>query len=193
MYDEAKRYGEAFTLAYAKARGVDSRIIRIFNTYGPHSDPFDGRMVPNFVTRALLNQPLKIYGTGHQTRSLCYISDMVDGLVRAMECENASGHVINLGNPEEHTVLEYSELIRDMASSCSEIIFSGPEVGDDPQRRCPDISKAWALLQWEPQVSLATGLAYTITDLRGALVAMGLLGEPGVPPHLGGSMRSRGF
>ena len=183
MYDEAKRYGEAFTLSYAQTSGLDGRIVRIFNTYGPNSDPFDGRMVPNFLTRALQNHPITIYGTGHQTRSLCYVSDLVEGLVRAMEWENTSGQAVNLGNPEEHSVLEYAHLVREMTGSRSEIVFACPAVGDDPQRRCPDISKARDLLQWNPEVSLATGLRRTIDAVREDLLSRGLL--DGLVPSLG--------
>src|SRR5437764_1605630 len=109
MYDEAKRYGEALTMAYFRDRGVDARIVRIFNTYGPRSDPNDGRIVPNFIVQALRNEPMTVYGDGSQTRSLCYVSDLVEGLIRAMETDEARGEVINLGNPEEHTVLEFAE------------------------------------------------------------------------------------
>lgn len=165
MYDEAKRYAEALTMAYARSHGVDARIVRIFNTYGPNSDPLDGRMVPNFITQALSGKPITIYGDGSQTRSLCFISDLMEGLVRAMECDAASNQVINLGNPEEHTVLQYAELIRELANSRSEFIFSEPAVGDDPRRR-PEISKARNLISWEPQVSLHDGLSRTIAYFR---------------------------
>lgn len=166
MYDEAKRYGEAMTMAYGRSRNVDVRIVRIFNTYGPHSDPLDGRMVPNFITQALMNQPITVYSDGTQTRSLCFVSDMVDGLVRAMESQDVRGQVVNLGNPEEHPVLQFAELLRKLADSDSEFVFTEPAVGDDPQRRRPDITKARALLGWEPQVSLLDGLSRTITYFR---------------------------
>ena len=142
MYDEAKRFGEAITMAYRNTRLVDVRIARIFNTYGPQSDPDDGRLVPNFVVQALTGRPITVYGDGKQTRSLCFVSDLVDGLVRLIESEAASGEVINLGNPAEHTVLEYAEKIRRLAESNSEIVFGAYAVGDDPQRRCPDITRA---------------------------------------------------
>lgn len=166
MYDEAKRYGEALTMAYHRTRGTDARIVRIFNTYGPQSDPADGRLVPNFITQALRRQPLTVYADGRQTRSLCYVSDLVEGLVRALECDAAGGQVINLGNPEEHTILEFAEIIRELTGSRSELVFSEPAVGDDPQRRRPDISRARHLLGWEPAVSLWDGLARTTRYFR---------------------------
>src|SRR5207237_2856122 len=107
MYDEAKRFGEALTMAYVRDRGVDGRIVRIFNTYGPRSDPEDGRMVPNFIVQALRDEALTVYSDGRQTRSLCFVSDLVGGLMAVMDSDSAKGEVINLGNPEEHTVLEY--------------------------------------------------------------------------------------
>ncbi len=162
MYDEAKRYGEALTMAYTRSREVDARVVRIFNTYGPHSDPYDGRIVPNFITQALRGEPITVYGDGMQTRSLCYIRDLIEGLVRMMESEETRGEVVNLGNPEEHAVLEYAELIRDMTDSRSELIFTEPAVGDDPQRRCPSIEKARRLLGWQPEVSLRSSLSDTV-------------------------------
>lgn len=166
MYDEAKRYGEALTMAYYRAREVDARIVRIFNTYGPRSDPNDGRLVPNFVTQALRREPLTVYGDGSQTRSLCYVSDLVEGLLRAMASGAASGEVTNLGNPEEHTILEYAEMISALAGSAAGIRFTEPAVGDDPQRRRPDITKARSTLGWEPRVSLEEGLGLTIAYFR---------------------------
>lgn len=171
MYDEAKRYGEAIASCYLRARGVDVRIVRIFNTYGPHSDPDDGRLIPNLVTQALRGEEMTIYAGGGQTRSLCYVSDLVEGLVRMMECDAASGQVVNLGNPEEHTILEYAELIREMTGSSSEFVVTAPAVGDDPQRRRPDIGLARSLLGWEPTVSLRDGLASTIGYFREELSA----------------------
>jgi dTDP-glucose 4,6-dehydratase/UDP-glucuronate decarboxylase len=162
MYDESKRYGEALTTAFVRSRGVDGRIVRIFNTYGPNSNPEDGRLVPNLICQALLGQPLTVYGDGSQTRSLCYVSDLVDGLVRAIETAAASGEVINLGNPEEHTVVEYAELVRELTGTTSQLLLGGEGVGDDPRRRRPDISKARRLLGWEPAVGLRDGLALTI-------------------------------
>jgi UDP-glucuronate decarboxylase len=163
MYDEAKRYGEALTMAYAKTRGVDARIVRIFNTYGPHSDPLDGRMVPTFITRALCGEPITVYGNGQQTRSLCFVSDLVEGLIQAMQCEAARGQVINLGNPRERTILQHAALILELTHSTSDVVFAPPVVGDDPQRRQPSIDKAQILLGWKPRISLREGLKQTIS------------------------------
>lgn len=162
MYDEAKRFGEAMVMAHVRTLATDARIVRIFNTYGPHSDPGDGRIVPNFITQALTGVPLTVYGSGLQTRSLCYVSDLVDGLVRAMESERTRAEVVNLGNPEEHTVIEFARLIIEMTGDRSTTAFTDAAVGDDPQRRCPDISRAIDLLGWRPCVSLRDGLARTI-------------------------------
>jgi UDP-glucuronate decarboxylase len=162
MYDEGKRFGEAMVMAHVRTVGTDARIVRIFNTYGPHSDPFDGRVIPNFITQALAGLPLTVYGDGSQTRSLCYVSDLVEGLIRLMESPAARGEVVNLGNPEEHTILEFARLIIEMTHSVSDTVFTPVAVGDDPQRRRPDITKAIELLQWHPEVSLRDGLARTI-------------------------------
>lgn len=162
MYDEAKRYGEALTMAFVRSRGVDGRIVRIFNTYGPRSDPADGRLVPNFITQALRGEAMTIYGDGAQTRSLCYVSDLVEGLIRTMNSPEARGQVINLGNPEEHTILEYAQIVLDLTGSKSELVFTEPAVGDDPQRRRPDITRARTILGWEPVVGLRPGLEATI-------------------------------
>ncbi len=169
MYDEAKRFGEAMVMAYVRTLGVDGRIIRIFNTYGPHSDPFDGRIVPNFITQAIAGAPLTVYGTGTQTRSLCYISDLVAGLILAMESDAATGEVINLGNPEEHTVLEFARLVIELTRSRSGVTFTEGAVGDDPQRRRPDITRAIGMLGWRPSVSLRDGLRTTIDYFRDEL------------------------
>ena len=166
MYDEAKRFGEAMTTVYQKSRAVDARIVRIFNTYGPRSDPDDGRLVPNFIVQALTERPMTVYGDGKQTRSLCYVSDLVEGMMRVMESDDASGEVINLGNPAEHTILEYAQMIRELAGSSSQVIFTDYAVGDDPQRRRPDITKARDLLAWEPWVGLEDGLSRTIKYFR---------------------------
>ena len=166
MYDEGKRFGEAITMAYQNSHAVDARIVRIFNTYGPRSDPDDGRLVPNFIVQALTERPITVYGDGKQTRSLCFVSDLVEGLVRAMESDRSSGLVINLGNPAEHTILEYAQMIRELAGSRSEVIYTDFAVGDDPQRRRPDITKARDLLAWEPCVRLEDGLSRTIEYFR---------------------------
>jgi nucleoside-diphosphate-sugar epimerase len=160
-YDESKRFSEALTMTYVRSEGANARIIRIFNTYGPHSDPDDGRIVPNFITQAIKGEPITVYGDGSQTRSLCYVSDLVEGIIAATFTDGTMGQVVNLGNPQENTVLEYAYLIREMCDSQSVIEFmSLPQ--DDPTRRCPDITRAKALLGWEPKVGLAEGLGRTI-------------------------------
>lgn len=169
MYDEAKRYGEALIMAYVRTALADARIVRIFNTYGPNSDPYDGRLVPNFIRQALLGQPLQVYGDGSQTRSLCFVRDLVGGLVLAMECDAARGEVINLGNPEEHCVLDYAYLVQRLTRTTSGITYTEPAVGDDPRRRRPDITKANQLLGWSPTTGLDDGLRETIDDIRSIL------------------------
>ena len=169
MYDEAKRYGEAMTMAFVRSRGQDARVVRIFNTYGPHSDPEDGRLVTNLIVQALGGKSMTIYGNGRQTRSLCYVSDLVTALMLTMETPQAKGEVINLGNPDEHTILDFAQLIRDLVGSSSEFVFMPPAVGDDPKVRRPDVRKAQHLLGWCPRVTLRDGLSRTIADLRGQL------------------------
>jgi nucleoside-diphosphate-sugar epimerase len=172
-YDEAKRFGEALCMIYVRSRGVDARIVRIFNTYGPHMDPDDGRMLPNFITQALGDQPLTIYGDGAYTRSLCYVSDLVDGLVAMMLStrSDAPGRVYNLGNPDEHTIAEYAELVLELIpSSKSQLEFLAP-VPDDPTRRQPDIERARSELGWQPTVTLADGLTRTIDWFKRATPA----------------------
>jgi len=164
-YDESKRFGEALAFAYHRQHGTDVRIIRIFNTYGPRCDPADGRVVPNFVSQALRNEPITVYGTGAQTRSLCFVSDLVEGILRTMESDCGTAEVFNLGNPEEHTVAQYAELIRELCDSSSEIVFE-PLPQDDPTRRKPDITKAQSMLGWNPNVALRDGLAQTIAWYR---------------------------
>lgn len=175
-YDEGKRYAEALTMTFVRARGVDARITRIFNTYGPNSDPADGRLVPNFITQALRGEPLTLFSGGSQTRSLCYVDDLVDGLLRAMWSDAARGEVINLGNPEEHSVREYAELIRRLCRSSSPLVEREAALGDDPRRRRPEISKARRLLAWEPRTGLDVGLARTIAYFRSEL---GMEASPG--------------
>ncbi len=160
-YDESKRFGEALTMTCIRAYNLNARIIRIFNTYGPHSNPEDGRIVPNFVTQALMGEAITVYGDGSQTRSLCYVDDLVEGMLAVMFTDGLQGEVINLGNPEEHTVLEYAQLVRKLCGSASAIEFR-PLPQDDPTRRCPDISKARAKLGWQPRVGLDEGLRVTI-------------------------------
>lgn len=160
VYDEGKRFGEAITMAYFRKYGLDIRIIRIFNTYGPKMAD-DGRAVPQFIASAVKNKPITVYGQGLQTRSLCFIDDMVDGIKLAMVSEKSKGKVINLGNPNEIKILELAKIIKEMTNSKSKIVFKNlPE--DDPKRRKPDITKARKLLNWEPKVSLREGLKKTI-------------------------------
>ena len=160
VYDEGKRFGEAMTMAYFRKYRQNIRIVRIFNTYGPKMRADDGRVVSNFINQAISNSPLTVYGNGSQTRSLCFISDMIDGLKKAMFLET-SGEVINLGNPKEQTILELASLIKKMTNSKSEIVFEElPQ--DDPKKRRPDISKAKRILNWTPKVDVNAGLKKTI-------------------------------
>ncbi|GHO52193.1 UDP-glucuronic acid decarboxylase family protein [Ktedonobacter robiniae] len=160
-YDESKRLGETLTMEFVRQYNVNARIVRIFNTYGPNSQIHDGRMIPNFITQALKNEPLVIYGDGSRTRSICYVSDLIDGLMRAMFSENTQGEVFNLGNPNEHTVLDYAHEIIKLCNSRSNILFEPVRV-DDPERRRPDITKARRVLGWEPRIEKEEGLRQTI-------------------------------
>jgi nucleoside-diphosphate-sugar epimerase len=161
VYDESKRFGEAATMAYVRKFTVDARIIRIFNTYGPNMQKDDGRVVSDFVVQAISNQSLTVYGDGKQTRSFCYVDDMVSGIEKAMFAENTRGEVINLGNPQEKTILELGELIKRLSGSTSDFVFQ-PLPEDDPKVRKPDIGKAKKLLAWEPKVGIEEGLTKTI-------------------------------
>jgi nucleoside-diphosphate-sugar epimerase len=167
-YDESKRFAESLTMEYARQRGLDVRIARIFNTYGPRSDPADGRVVPNFCVQALRGEPITIYGDGSQTRSFCYVDDLVEGLVRFGDREGIGEEVINLGNPDEYTIREFAETIVRLTSSGSEIHYR-PLPMDDPTRRQPDIAKAKRLLDWEPVIPLDDGLNRTIAYFGQAL------------------------
>jgi UDP-glucuronate decarboxylase len=149
---------------YHHAHGVEVRIVRIFNTYGPRMDPGDGRVVSNFLMQALRGEPLTIYGDGSQTRSFCYVDDLIEGLIRMMDQDNETGPV-NLGNPVENTMRELAEAVIAVTGSKSTIEYR-PLPQDDPRRRCPDISKARQLLGWEPRVDLQTGLAATADYYR---------------------------
>jgi nucleoside-diphosphate-sugar epimerase len=164
-YDESKRLGETITIEYHRRHGTDARIVRVFNTYGPHSQLDDGRMVPNFIVRALSGQPLTVHGTGEQTRSICYVDDLVEGLVRAMFHPGTAGAVFNLGNPEERTVLEWAQLIARLAGSEAGIVFESRRA-DDPERRRPDIRKAQKALGWSPVIDPEEGLRRTIAWFR---------------------------
>ena len=159
VYDEAKRFSEALTMGYHRHYGLDTHIVRIFNTYGPRMRLNDGRALPNFVFQALSGKPLTVYGDGKQTRSFCYVSDLIDGIYRlALSSEHLP---VNIGNPEEITLLEFAERVRAHFPKAGPIVFE-PLPEDDPKRRCPDIRKAKRLLAWEPQVELAEGLERTI-------------------------------
>jgi dTDP-glucose 4,6-dehydratase len=163
VYDEAKRAAEAFTMAYHRAHGLNTRIIRIFNTYGPLMRLNDGRAAPNFIRQALSNEPLTVYGDGSQTRSLCYVDDLIEGVVRLLNSDYVEP--VNIGNPEEVTVLQLAELIRDLCGSHSQIVFR-PLPVDDPKQRRPDITRARKVLGWEPKTSLEEGLKKTIASFR---------------------------
>jgi len=165
-YDEGKRFGEALCMAYSRELGVDVKIIRIFNTYGPNSSPQDSRVIPAFVTAALQNKPIPVHGDGSQTRSFCYVTDMADGMVRMME-SNQTGP-INLGNPDEFRVVDVAKKIIELTRSTSQIA-NVARPPDDPSVRKPDITKAKELLGWEPKVSLDEGLPLTIAYFRGIL------------------------
>ena len=158
-YDEAKRFAEALTMAYHRIHKLDTRIVRIFNTYGPRMRKNDGRVVPNFINQALKNKPLTVYGDGNQTRSFCYVSDLVEGIYRLMISSIVDP--VNLGNPEEHTILEFAEIIKKLTKSKSKIVFRKLPV-DDPHVRCPDIGKARKELGWYPKVKLIDGISKTI-------------------------------
>jgi dTDP-glucose 4,6-dehydratase len=162
-YDEAKRAAEAFAMAYKRAHGVDTRIIRIFNTHGPRMQVSDGRAVPNFMAQAIRGEPITVYGDGSQTRSLCYVSDLVRGVMAVLE--RGDEMPVNLGNPHEVTVLQLAETIVKLAGSKSEIVHRDLPV-DDPKQRQPDITRARSLLGWEPEVSLEDGLRRTLEYFR---------------------------
>ena len=163
-YDESKRFAEALTMAYHRAHGLRTNIARIFNTYGPRMKLDDGRVVPAFLHQALHGLPMTVFGSGSQTRSFCYVSDLVDGLYRLMHSDER--YPVNLGNPREMTILEFAEEIRRLTGSASEIVYQ-PLPEDDPRQRQPDIGKARALLGWEPCVSLDEGLGLTVDYFRG--------------------------
>lgn len=164
-YDESKRFGEMVTMLYVRKFGIDARIIRIFNTYGPRMRKNDGRVVSNFINQAVAQLPLTVYGKGNQTRSLCYVTDLVSGIVKAMFSQNSSQQVFNLGNPEEYSMIELAKKIKELSGSTSSIIYK-PLPQDDPERRQPDISKAKSVLGWKPKVSLDEGLTKTIDYYR---------------------------
>ncbi|MBI4055711.1 MAG: SDR family oxidoreductase [Elusimicrobia bacterium] len=166
VYDEAKRFAEAMAMAYCRSHGIPVRIVRIFNTFGPRMRLEDGRAVPNFMTQALRNRPITVYGKGRQTRSLCYISDLIEGIYKLLRSDVQEP--VNLGNPHEIPILQLAELIRKIARSKSKIVFR-PLPLDDPQVRRPDISLAKKRLKWEPKVSLEKGLQRTLCYFQQAL------------------------
>jgi len=165
-YDESKRFAEALAFAYLRNYKVDVRVARIFNTYGPRMRKDDGRIVPNFIMQTLKGRPITVYGNGSQTRSFCFVDDLVEGLVRLMLKDGLSGQVTNIGNPREFTVLEVAKLVKKLTDSRSKIIFK-PLPKDDPARRKPDIAKAKKLLGWEPKVPFEKGLLETVDYFRG--------------------------
>ena len=167
-YDEAKRCGEAMVMSFVRKFDTDARIVRIFNTYGPNMQEDDGRVVSNFILQALKNEPLTVYGKGDQTRSFCYVTDLIEGLCSYMFAEGLQGEVINMGNPIEKKILEFATIVKELTGTSSEIVFEDlPE--DDPKQRKPDISKARRLLGWEPKVALDEGLKKTIEYFKKGL------------------------
>jgi nucleoside-diphosphate-sugar epimerase len=168
MYDEAKRFSEALTMAFHREHGVDTRIVRIFNTYGPRMRPRDGRVVSNFIVQALNGEPITIYGDGSQTRSFCYVSDEIDGIFR-LYTKGDSGPT-NVGNPDEYTVGQLAELVVELTGTKAPVVYH-PLPGDDPKQRKPDITRARTMLGWEPSVPVRDGLAKTIDHFRGLIAA----------------------
>ena len=168
VYDEAKRFAEALTMAYHHFHGIDTRIVRIFNTYGPRMHIEDGRVVPNFLQQALLGQSLTIYGDGSQTRSFCYVDDLIDGIVRLLYSDE---HMpVNIGNPDEISILEFAQTINRLVNNNAEVIFeNSSRTEGDPQRRRPDISRAKAILGWEPNINLEDGISRTIPYFKGEM------------------------
>jgi len=167
VYDEAKRFAEALTMAYHRSHGVETRIVRIFNTHGARMRLNDGRVVPNFISQALRGEPLTVYGDGSQTRSFCYVSDLVEGITRLLRSNHAGP--VNCGNPQEVSILRFAETIKALTGTRSEIVFR-PLPEDDPKVRQPDISLARRLLGWEPRVPLEDGLRRTIDYFRGVVL-----------------------
>ena len=170
VYDEAKRFGEAMVMAYHRAHGLDTRIVRIFNTYGPRMRPRDGRVVPAFIHQAMANEPLTVFGDGTQTRSFCYVDDLVEGIWRLLNGD--TNEPVNIGNPTEMTILEFAEAVLELTGSSSEILFKTLPT-DDPKIRQPDIGLARSVLGWEPSVPLAEGLRTTIDYFRARLDGSG--------------------
>jgi len=168
VYDEAKRFAEAITMAYFRYHGVDTHIVRIFNTYGPRMRLNDGRALPNFLYQALAGEPITVYGDGRQTRSFCYVSDLIEGIYRLLESKEHEP--VNIGNPQEITILEFAERVRALAGADVPIVFR-PLPQDDPKQRCPDITRARRILNWEPKVNLEEGLRRTYDFFRQKMAA----------------------
>jgi len=166
VYDESKRYAEALVMAYHRSRGVNTHLVRIFNTYGPRLQPSDGRVISNFMMQALKGEPLTIYGEGRQTRSFCYVDDLVGGIVRL--CRSSEAMPVNIGNPGEFTIIECAQAVLRVTGSKSKLVFRElPQ--DDPTRRCPDITRAKQLLGWEPSISLEEGLQRSLDYFKSKL------------------------
>ena len=168
VYDEAKRFAEALTMAYHRYHGVATRIVRIFNTYGPRMHPKDGRVVSNFIVQALLNEDITIYGDGSQTRSFCYVDDLIDGMLKVMDTGEDFTGPVNLGNPSEFTMIELAEKILRLTASKSKMMFK-PLPQDDPKQRKPDIAMAKAKLNWQPAIELDEGLKLTVDYFKTTL------------------------
>lgn len=166
VYDEAKRFGETITSYFWRSKNLDARIARIFNTYGPRMNKADMRMIMVFINQALSGKPITIFGDGKQTRSLCFVADTVEGLIKLMLVPNIKGEVVNIGSDEEHSVLDFANIIKKLTNSQSEIVFSEELPQDDPLKRKPDIEKAKRILSWKPKVALEEGLLRTIDYLR---------------------------
>jgi len=165
IYDEAKRFGETIVSAYVRSKGLNGRIVRIFNTYGPRMAQDDGRVVIEFVLAALSNKPFPVFGNGKQIRSFCYVDDLIDGTVAAME-KSSKGEIYNLGNPNEFTILELAEKVKQATTSSSEVAYKQTLPEDDPMQRCPDITKAKEKLGWDPKIDLDEGLKRLIEYLK---------------------------
>ena len=174
VYDEAKRFAEAMTMAYQRFHGVETRIVRIFNTYGPRMRLADGRVVPNFLQQALRHEPLTVYGDGQQTRSFQYVSDLVNGLYKLLESDEREP--VNIGNPHEFTIREFAELVNEVTDNPAGIVVKPDlRITDDPQTRQPDITKARSILKWQPEVELADGIRRTVPYFRDQLRKLGQL------------------
>jgi dTDP-glucose 4,6-dehydratase len=171
MYDEAKRFAEAMTMAYRNMHSMDTRIARIFNTYGPRMSLEDGRVVPNFLQQALRGESLSIFGDGHQTRSFCYVDDLIEGIYRLLLSEESMP--VNIGNPTETSILEFASTINRLTGNNAGVEFQpNKRFGNDPQRRCPDITRAKTLLDWSPKVDLVEGLTRTLAYFKQKMASL---------------------